>query len=154
MDCILRGTNSPDNKRNKHTGSRSQEERSSTELIDRESEADSDTPIPDRERTVDLELDVRVGDTNSVHDLSEVVRNKTVTRPLGEKTSSHDQQKSMAITLRRDQFSPSGGTGGSGFELNRLLNLLILELHKRVGGITVGVVSGENLQGLFGLIFR
>lgn len=142
----------PNNEGYKHPCSGGQEKRTTTKLVDRESEADSNAPIPDGETAVDLELGVGICDTNSIHDILEVVRDEAVARPLREQTGSHDQQESVAVTPGGDELPPAGAPGRVGLELDGLLDLLVLELDERVGGITVGMVLGKDLQGLLWLV--
>lgn len=146
VDSELSRAHRPNSERNKHTTSGSKEKRTTTKLVYSKGHTERNEPVVDRQTTVDLELSILAGDTDGVEDNSEVVRNQSVTGPLREQTSSHQQEKTMPVTLGGNKLTPSAGCDGL-FEGNSLSDLGVLELNERILFVTIGVVLGENLEG-------
>ena len=87
-----------------------------------------------------------VCDSNHVEHLSHVVRDKRVTRPLGEETSSNANGHSVAVTLGAPQLRDTGALLGLKLELNGLLDLNELIANQFIVLVSVGVVPGKDLK--------
>ena len=82
LSFLLRGANCPDDEGKAHGSSSGDEERAATDPVTEESAGDGDDEREDSETTVETELSVAVCDTNGLVDISCVVGDETVARPL------------------------------------------------------------------------
>lgn len=73
-----------------HADAGRHEQLASPYAIDEERSGHCHDQIPDLQKAVDEELCRRVRDVNRVENLVEIVRNKTVARPLGEERNCDD----------------------------------------------------------------
>ena len=140
------GTDSLEDVHSQHTTSGSQEELPSAKLVDSESHTTGNDHIPDVKDTVDNKLSLLVGDTNHVEHLGHVVRDKRVTGPLGEETSSNADGHSVTVTLGAPQLRDTRAPLGLKLELDGLLDLNELIANQFIVLVSVGVVLGEDLK--------
>lgn len=132
----------------KHTGGRGDEEQATAGAVNHERSEDGPAQVPDGENTVDQELDGRVCDTDRVEDLVEVVRHKTVARPLGEESDGDDDPHALAVASGGEEGLISDVGGDGLIEVNGCLDLLELVLDKRVLIIAVGMIVCKSLECL------
>ena len=98
---VGRAGSRPDGEHGAHTGGRDEEECSSTGLVDDQSTNNGGSVVVDLQDTVDEELLALTGDSDTVEDLGEVVRDETVTGPLREEGKSDDDSH-PDVCQRRD----------------------------------------------------
>jgi len=134
----------PDDKTSEHTTGRDQKKSAATDLVNEEALTNGDDGVTDLEDTVDDELSVGVGDTDLVEDNVDVVRDETVTRPLGEETSSQENDQTVAVTWGADKLLPAV-TLELLLHLEGVLDLLKFEKNDLIVEVTVGVDVGKNL---------
>ena len=96
----------------------------------------------------DEQLDSGVGDTDGLEDIIEVVRDKTVSRPLREEGDGDDNPHTLPVSRSRDKSLPADGLLNFTVELNGSPNFLVLVLDQGIFGVTIGVIVGEGLQSL------
>lgn len=108
---------------------------------------DGNDEVVDGEDTVDEGLVGGVGDSNTVEHLEEVVRDKTVSRPLGEDTNTDDDPHAATVTGSTEEIEPVDASS-LGFESKSLLNLVVLESDDGVRDITISVPPGNDVLGL------
>jgi len=132
--------------RDKHTSGRDDEERATASLLDGHRGGDSDDKVVDGEDTVDESLIVGAGDSDTVEDLVEVVRDDTVSRPLREYTDTDDDPHAAAITWSAEQVDPRDA-GSLRFESNGLFDFVVLESDQGMVEITTSVISGDDRLG-------
>lgn len=94
------------------------------------------------------QLLVLVGDTGAVVDQVHVVGDDGVTGVLGDETNGHDNGKSPPVALGLHEVEVAGVLTGLLLELEGLANLAVLELNGGIVGVAVGVVLGQDLEGL------
>lgn len=99
--------------------------------------------------TVDEQLSVGVSDTNIVQDRVKVVRDQTVTRPLGEESNRNNDPHALPVSSICEEGFPSDARNNIALELNGSLNFLEFVLNQRIVGIAIGVVVSESLECLF-----
>ncbi len=75
---IKRGTNRLKGKEDEHSSDTTQDESSSADFVNQQGKSDRGGVVEDLKNTVDESLIERVGDTDSVEDFGEVVRDETV----------------------------------------------------------------------------
>jgi len=146
----LSGADGPGTEGDKHTTGREQEQWATTEFVDEETHGESNDEVDDVEDTVDLESGLSALDTGSSEDVVHVVRDKTVTRPLGEETEGDKNDETVTVTLCLEEFDPSV-TLEFLLELDSVTNFTVLDLNELVVFISSGVCIGEDLESL--LIF-
>jgi hypothetical protein len=131
-----------------HTSGGDDEEGATTGAFDVQGGGDGDDEVVDGEDTVDEGLIVGVGDADTVEDLGEVVRDKTVSRPLGEDTNADDDPHAATISGSAEEIEPADASSLS-LESKSLLDFIVLEGDERVRDVTVCVPSGDDVLGLF-----
>lgn len=128
----------------KHTTGGNDEEWATTNPLDGHGSGDGNDEVVDGEDTVDERLVVRGRDTNSVKNLVEVVRDETVSGPLGEYTDTDDDPHAAAVTWGAEQIDPRNA-GSLRLESESLLDFVVLESNKWVIKVTTSVVPGDDL---------
>ena len=86
-------------------------------------------------------------DTNSIENDAEVVRDDTVTGPLGEEGKSNDDPHSLEVTPLGEHCLVRARVGGFLFDSEGFLDLFVLESDQGVVMIVAAVVFGENGDG-------
>lgn len=148
-----------------HTSGGDDEERTTTGTFNVHRSGNGNDKVVDGEDTVDEGLIVGVGDTDTVEHLGEVVRDKTVSRPLGEhadtdlkvllelecrlfRIETHDDPHAATISGCAEKIEPVDASSLV-LESESLLDFVVLESDKRVRDITVCVPPGDDVLGLF-----
>ena len=114
------------------------------------------------EGAVDEQLGAPIGDPDLVQDFGEVVREESVSRPLGEESYSDDDAHAFAVSWGREERFPADVGGGGLVELESSLDFVELELYDRILSeyfntsitksasehvlVAIGVVIGECPQ--------
>ena len=161
------GHDGPEREGDDHARDGSQEERAATNLVDEEGGVDGARKIENGLAGRDLwetksatvggfrnlvitytQLLVLVGDTGAVVDQVHVVGDDGVTGVLGDETNGHDNGKSPPVALGLHEVEVARVLTGLLLELEGLANLAVLELNSGIVGIAVGVVLGQDLEGL------
>jgi hypothetical protein len=150
---LLRRSNSPHDEGNAHGCGSRDEERATTNAINKQSAGNRDDEREDIKTTVDTKLGVRVRDTNGVVDIGGVIGDKPVTGPLGEETKRCEKHKPVPIALGLEKVKVTGSLLVLELEAEGLFDLSEFELNRSVVGITVGVVLGEDRKGFLVPLF-
>jgi len=100
------------------------------------------------EDTVDQKLDGGVGDTNTIEHLVEVVRDETVTRPLGEEGEGNDDPHALPVSGVLVEGLPADVGGNGAVEFDGGLDFVELVADERILVVAIGVVVGQGLEGL------
>ena len=77
-ETYLSSTNGPDAERSEHTSGSEQKQRSPSKFVDHEAHSQCNSKVDDLQNTVDFELLLLLCDSDSIQDISDVVRHKTV----------------------------------------------------------------------------
>jgi hypothetical protein len=133
----------PDDENNEHAGGGDKEQWTSADLVDEEAHAGGNDHVQDLQTSVDDELDVAVRDSDIVEDEVQVVADKTVARPLGEKTKRKQDNESVTVALGLEQLEPAV-TLELLLQLDGVLDLLELDLHNLGLEIAICVHLCEN----------
>jgi len=104
--------------------------------------------VVDLKDTVDKELFTLTGDSDTVEDLGEVVRDETVTRPLREEGDGENDPHSLLVSLSSEERQPGRTVLGLTLDLNSGLALVEFVLSQRVLVIIGTVVLDEESHGL------
>ena len=96
---------------------------------------------------VDLILRPLVRDPDSVKDLGQIVRHKSITRPLTEDTNTDSQEETATVARRLNELNPLP-LGVFHFEADTCLDLFVLDADK-IGLNTLPVVFDQDLTGFF-----
>ena len=89
-----------------------------------------------------------VGNANSVIDLLGEVRNQTVTAPLREETERDDDNESVTVALGAEEVEVTATFLVLELNAEGLLDLTVFKLYGCIILIAVGVVVGEDIEGL------
>ena len=143
----LGGADGPRAERHEHTAGGEDEERATTEFVNEKAHDEGGDEVDDVQDTVDLELQLGVGDTSTGKDVRHVVRHEVVSGPLGEESERDQDEKTAAVTTSLDQLLPAV-TLELLLHLDGFLDLAVLELDQLVLLVAAGVVVSENLESL------
>jgi hypothetical protein len=116
-----------------------------TNSVNAESSSDSTEQVPNLKNTVDKILGYRVSNTNRDKNLLKIVRDKTVTGPLGEETNGKSNEGTSAVTAGSPKFSIRSLSDFL-FLKNGLSNFTVFQLNKVIILITVGVELGKDTK--------
>ncbi|KAI6758530.1 hypothetical protein HG530_010770 [Fusarium avenaceum] len=144
-----RGSNTevePEVENNACADSRSQVHGATSKLVNEEGKSSVDNQTLCLHACIDAKLSFRLGNTDVVHDLLEVVRDKTVATPLTEETEGSDETDPLAVALCPEEVSPAG-LSDLLVESNGCLDFAELELDEFILGVVLGVVVSQDLQG-------
>lgn len=97
LDCG--GHGGPDDVGGAHSCRSGEEERTTTELVNPETHEEGDDKVDDGENTIDLELQLRVGDASEGEDIGHVVGDETVSGPLREETERDQDDETVTVAL-------------------------------------------------------
>lgn len=134
----------------KHTSGGCKEERATTDAVTQQGTGDGDDQGEDLVATIETETSLGSSNTSCLIDLIGVVGEKSVARPLGEETERDEEHEPVPVALGLEEVEVGRALFGGELEADGLLDLLELELHKRVVNVAVGVVLSEHGQGLLG----
>ena len=115
-----------------HQSGRKQEEEPTTQTLDHEGGGHRPSQVPNLQNTIDGELCACTGDTDLVEDLTQVIRDETVTRPLREEGDGDDDVHTLAISRSSDERLPADIVSNRTVELDCGLDFLEFILHERV----------------------
>lgn len=139
---------SPDDQSTAHTTGGEEEGRATTELVDHHGEGDGDNHSHGGRASVQTKTSRRVADTGVLVQNRSVVGNDGIAGPLGEDTERDDDHETVAVTTGFEEVNVLGRGVGDLLELDGVADFAELELDGGVVGIAVGVVLGENVEGL------
>lgn len=115
-----------------HENARGQEKGATTGPFNTEGSAEGPCQVPDLKDTVDEELHGRIFDTDGLQNTLEVVRNETVSGPLGEEGERNDDPETLEVTcLGEEGFPANIGSDGS-VEIDGSLDLVEFVPDKRI----------------------
>lgn len=138
------GTDGPGTKRDQHTTSGDEEERSAAEFVDHETHPESHSEVHNLENAVDLKLFLGFGNSNSFQDIANVVRDKTIARPLREEAEGDEDDESMAIALGLEKLKPSVAFKFF-LESDSLADLVVFDLDQFIMNIPVCVCCSQDV---------
>jgi hypothetical protein len=95
---VLGGSNGLNDEGHQHARARREEQRTTTNLVDKETDADGRDELHDGEITIDLQLGLVVCDSNGLEHSGEIVRDQGVSRPLGEQAKADKDEETVAVT--------------------------------------------------------
>ena len=124
-----------------------QVDRTTTKSVDEESEGEVGYKSLRLDTRVDSELSRRLGDTDAVHDLLEIVGDQTVSTPLTEQTQCSDQPNTLAVALGLQEVHPAGLVNLF-VQVDGCLDLRKLEMHKLIVLVTLAVVLDQHPHGV------
>src|SRR6478735_8187737 len=139
INLISSRNNSPEIEDDTSSDGRGQVNGTTTEVVDKESESSVDNKTLSLHTSVNTQLSFSFGDTDSVHDTLEVVRDKTVATPLTEETKSSDETNSLAVTLGLQEVHPTSLTSFL-VKSNGSLDFTKLELDELIIHIALSMV--------------
>ena len=145
LDCGSHG--GPDDVGGAHSSRSGEEEGTTTKLVNPETHEEGDDEVDDGEDTVDLELQLRVGDAGEGEDVGHVVGDETVAGPLGEETQGDEDDQAVTVALGAPELGPAVALKLL-LELDGLLDLVELDLDELVLLVAAGVGARENLESL------
>jgi len=99
-------TDCPDDKRSTHTSSGEYEKRATTKLVDEEARRYSSDEVDDHQDTVDFQLGFLICYTCFVENVAHVIRDETVSRPLGEEPEGDKNDQTTSITRSSEKIKP------------------------------------------------
>jgi len=137
---------------NHHTSSSDDELRATVETVGDECTGVGDDPGHAFLAEVELELLLGVRNADVVENLGEVVRDETVTGPLGEETNADTEEHAVAVARSSDKLEPRD-TLVLPFELNSFFDLLHLQVDERVVRVPISVKSAKDCAGLVSTTF-
>lgn len=94
------------------------------------------------------ELLVLIGDAGPLVDGVDVVGEERVAAVLGDDAEGDEDGEAPAVAPGADEVEVAGGAGDVLLDIQRLLDLAVLELHEEVVAAAAGVVLGEDVEGL------
>ena len=100
---VHRGARGLQRKEHCHTRSGRDEQQTTTQTLDHERCKTRPEEVPDLEDTVDEELSGRVCDANAIEHLVEVVRHKTIARPLREEGDGNNDPETLKVASLREK---------------------------------------------------
>jgi hypothetical protein len=109
---------------------------------------DSSSIVVDLQDTVDEELFTLTGDSDTVKDFGEVVRDETVTGPLREKGDSDNNPHSLEITLSLEQGDVGRLCLGLLFDPQSFLDFLVFELDQWVVRVSSTMVLSNDMDSV------
>jgi hypothetical protein len=109
--------------------------------------------VPALKTEVDLILSSRIGDTHGGEDLSKVVGDKAVARPLREETNTGGDEETVKVSTGFEEFDP-GEVGGFLLEVDSLTDLLELGENEGVIAVPLSMVLGKDFEGLLAAVLR
>ena len=154
LGFLLRRANCPDDKGHAHGSSSSDKERATTDFVAKKSAGDRDDKRKDGETAVKPELSVCVGNANGLVDISCVVRDETVARPLREETERSEEHKPVAVATCLKEVEVRRTLLVLEFETESLLDLGVFELNGGIVDVAIGVVLAEDSKGFFVPLLR
>ena len=119
----------------------------SLDFLSQKRSNDASDQISASKSQVDLILRPLVRDTNSVEYLGQIVRHKSVTRPLTEDTDTDSQEETASVSRSLDELNPLP-LGVFHFEADTCLDLFVLNAHE-IGFDAFAVILDQNLTGFF-----
>ena len=119
----------------------------SLDFLSQECSNDTSDQVGAGKAQVDLVLRPLVRDSDSIENLGQIVRHKSVTRPLTEDTNTDSQEGTASVTRRRNQLNPLP-LGVFEFKADTCLDLFVLDADK-IGLNTLPVVFDQDLTGFF-----
>jgi len=131
-----------------HAHGRDEEQSATTNLFHHRRSRERPGQVPDLEDTIDEELDGLAFNSNGFEDLAEVVRDDTVSRPLGEEGESDDNTHALEVTGGLEEGGPSNLLSDGAIKFDGGPDFLILVLNEGVLFIAIGVVVCEGAQCL------
>jgi hypothetical protein len=143
----LGSRDSPSDESHEHTTGSKQEQWATTEFVDEETHGKSSGEVDDIEDTVDLETELRIGNTSTLENVVHVVRYESVTRPLGEETEGYENDKTAAVTLCLEEFNPSVALEFL-LELDSVTDFTVFDLDELILNVSASVCLGEGLKSL------
>jgi len=105
--------------------------------------------VVDLKDTVDKELFTLTGDSDTIEDLGEVVRDETVTGPLREEGDSDNNPHSLEITLSLEKRDVGRCSLGLLFKPQSFLDFLILEFDQWVVRVASAVMLSDDMDSVF-----
>ena len=133
---------------NDHADNGGHEKDTTANPVNEGSGEESPEQIPDLEDTVNQELYGGVFDADGNKNLAKVVRNQTVTGPLGEEGEGNNNPHSASISWGSKEILPPNGGGDLTVKFDGCFDFLELILDKAIVFIAIGVVIGKGFQGL------
>ena len=147
-DGVTSRADSLEDKEEQHANTRGDKKDPSSDPFDEEGSSNSPRQIPNLEDTIDEELDGCIGDTDSLEHFGEVVRDETITGPLGKPSDGENDRQTLTITGGPDQGRPTNGCSNSPVEIDCGLDFFVLVLNEGVLFVTVGVVVSQEAEGI------
>lgn len=143
----------PEDEGTEHATGGSQESRATAELVDEESHGDGDDEGKAGLTSGETELGGLLAfETGGVVELRGIVGDDGVSRPLGEETEGEEDGKTIAVATGLEEVEVAGVLVVLVLHADGLLDLAELELNERVVLVAVGVVLGEDVEGLLVLL--
>lgn len=146
------GSQGPEDEGAAHTGGGSEESRPTAELVNEQSHRsrndEGETGLAGRE----TELGGGVGDAGGLVQLGGVVGDNGVAGPLGEEAERQENGEAVTVAAGLEEVEVAAVLGRLHLEADGLLDLAELKLDGGVVGVAVGVVLGEDVEGLVVLV--
>ena len=147
-DGITSGADGLEDEEEQHADARRNEKDPSSDALDEGGGGDSPRKVPNLENTVDKELGRRIGDTDSLEHLVEVVGDEAISRPLGKPSESDDNRQTFTVTGGVYQGHPADGGSDCPVEIDGGLDFFVLEPNERVVLVSIGVVISQDMESL------
>lgn len=142
----------PEDEGAKHAASGSEESRATADLVDEHGHGDGDDEGETGLAGGETELGGGVVDTGGLVQLGGVVGDNGVAGPLGEEPERKQNGEAVTVATGLEEVEVAAVLGALHLETDGLLDLAELELDGGVVGVAVGVILGEDVEGLVVLI--
>jgi hypothetical protein len=128
---------------NEHAKRGNEEHSTTTKLVDNKRCRDGNDPTPNSETAVDNKLFLLRRNSDLVEDLEEIIRDDSVSRPLGEEAEANENQETMSVTLGLDEFE-EGVTSVFLFECKGGFDFFVDELDGDIVDIVKSIIMGHD----------
>jgi hypothetical protein len=129
-----------------HSDSTGQEQESSSESVDHHGTEDGGGVVSELQDSVDEGSGLGLGDTDRDEDRVQVVRDETVTGPLGEEGDGDNDPHPLQVTPTLEQAEPARALSGFPLEVDGGLAFVEFVLGKRVRSVPSTVVLDEEVH--------
>jgi len=146
----LSSADSPGTESTEHASSSEQEQWATSEFINEEAHSQGSDEVDDVQNTIDLQLELLVGDTGLSKDVAHIIGDESVSRPLGEETKGDQDQEAASVSNGLEHVSPSVALELL-LELDRVVNFAIFDLDKLIFHVSFGVALSQDMQCLLAL---
>jgi hypothetical protein len=130
------------------TSSGNQKQRPPTEPVHLHGRRHGDDDVQNGLAGAQAQLLVLAGDAGALVDGVHVVGEQRVTRVLRDDAQRDDDGQPPQVALGLEKVQVAALLAGLLLQADRLADLAVLELHRRVVDVAAAVVLGQNVQGL------